>query len=74
MTEIIKSITAATGQVPIPSVTASLLDKVLFFYPGITLDAMSDKTINIHDPENRKGLPEYIKARQADLWELITKQ
>ena len=68
----IKSVTAETS-IPIPGVTATLLHIVLFCYPRITLHAMPDGTIRLDDPIKRKGLPEYIKARETVLWKQITK-
>ena len=68
----IKSVKAETS-IPIPGATSTLLHIVLFSYVGITLHAMPDGTVQLDDPIGRKGLPEYIKAREAKLWKQITK-
>ena len=56
-----------------PQGAPSLLDWVRFCYVGVTLMAMPDGSIEIDDPIEREGLKAYVKNREKELWELMTK-
>ncbi|MCR5563669.1 MAG: hypothetical protein K6F46_09975 [Desulfovibrio sp.] len=56
-----------------PQGAPSLLDWVRFFYAGVTLCAMPDGSIEIDAPTGREGLKAYVKTREKELWELMTR-
>lgn len=48
--------------------------QVVRMYPLATVTANPDGTVTLHDPLRRKGLADYVAAKQAELWAELTKQ
>ena len=48
--------------------------QILRMYPGVTVSARSDGSVDLYDPQRPPALAAYVRARKAEILEELSKK